>query len=121
MRAYGDRFPRLFRPPYASFDRATLRLLREYRMLMVMWSIDSEDYTRPGAREIVRNVVEKARPGAIVLMHDAGGDRSQTVAALPAIVHKLRRRGYRFVTVPRMLLDDPPPEDQRLPHGAGAG
>jgi peptidoglycan/xylan/chitin deacetylase (PgdA/CDA1 family) len=48
-------------------------------------------------------------------MHDGGGDRSQTVAAVPRIVRKLRRRGYRIVTVPRLLADDPPPREQGPP------
>jgi len=56
-----------------------------------------------------------------VLMHDGGGPREQTVRALPAIVRRLRRRGYRFVTVPQMLVDAPPGHRQRLPPGAGRG
>lgn len=121
MQVYGGRFPRLFRPPYASFSGVTLRVLRRLRMLMVLWSVDSEDYTRPGTRAIVRNVVSRVRPGAIVLMHDAGGPREQTARALPLIVRRLRARGYRFVTVPRMMLLAPPPRArrQRVPPGAG--
>jgi peptidoglycan/xylan/chitin deacetylase (PgdA/CDA1 family) len=113
------RRPVLFRPPYASFDAATLSVLRRERMLMVLWDVDSEDYTRPGVRAIVRNVVSRVRPGSIVLMHDAGGDRSQTVAAVPLVVRALRRRGFRFVTVPRMMLAAPPAHRQKLPPGAG--
>ena len=116
----GARFPVLFRPPYARFDRRTLGVLRRERMLMVLWDVDSADWTRPGARQIVRNVVSRVRPGSIVLMHDAGGDRSQTVAALPAIVRRLRARGFRFVTVPQMMLTAPPARRQKLPPGAGA-
>jgi peptidoglycan/xylan/chitin deacetylase (PgdA/CDA1 family) len=109
---YGAPFPRLFRPPYGVYTASTLRLLRKYGMLMVMWTVDSQDYLRPGVPAIVHNVVSGARPGAIVLMHDAGGDRTQTVAALPKIIRDLRARGYRLVTVPRLLLDNPPPRDQ---------
>jgi peptidoglycan/xylan/chitin deacetylase (PgdA/CDA1 family) len=116
----GARFPVLFRPPYAAFDAATLAVLRRERMLMVLWDVDSRDWTRPGARAIVRNVVSRVRPGSIVLMHDAGGDRSQTVAALPLIVRALRARGFRFVTVPRMMLTAPPAARQKLPPHAGA-
>jgi peptidoglycan/xylan/chitin deacetylase (PgdA/CDA1 family) len=119
MKAFGERFPRLFRPPYASFNSATLRLLRRERMLMVLWSVDSVDYERPGTRAIVRNVVPNVRPGAIVLMHDGGGPRAQTAAALPLIVHRLRHRGYRFVTVQQMLRRAPPARRQRLPLGTG--
>lgn len=121
LRDFHNPFPRLFRPPYASFDAATVALVRRYRMLMVLWSIDSEDYTRPGTQQIVRNVVSHAKPGAIVLMHDAGGPREQTIAAIPTIVRTLRRRGYRFVTVPRMMADAPPPRRQKLPPHAGPG
>jgi peptidoglycan/xylan/chitin deacetylase (PgdA/CDA1 family) len=108
-------YPRLFRPPYGSFDKNTLGLLQERRMLMVLWSVNPEDYYRPGSKVIVARVLEAVRPGAIVLMHDGGGDRSQTVAAVPRIVRKLRRRGYRIVSVPRLLADDPPPRRQGTP------
>ena len=124
LHSYGAPYPRLFRPPYGSYDATTHRLLRRQRMLSVLWSVDSEDYTRPGVGAIVRNVVGAVRPGSIVLLHDAGGDRSQTIAALPRIVAALRRAGYGFVSVPRLLLENPPPEDQELPadfNSAGAG
>jgi peptidoglycan/xylan/chitin deacetylase (PgdA/CDA1 family) len=98
----------LFRPPYESFDRRTLGALRRERMLMVLWDVDSRDWTRPGVGRIVRNVVSRVRPGSIVLLHDGGGLRWQTVAALPLIVRQLRARGYRFVTVPRMMRVAPP-------------
>jgi peptidoglycan/xylan/chitin deacetylase (PgdA/CDA1 family) len=116
----GARSPVLFRPPYALFDTATLGILRRERMLMVLWDVDSADWTRPGAAAIAHGVVSRVRPGSIVLMHDAGGDRSQTVAALPTIVRRLRARGFRFVTVPRMMLTAPPARRQKLPPGAGA-
>ena len=119
---YGAPFPRLFRPPYGRYDATTLALLHKYGMLMVMWTVDSGDYLKPGVAAIVKSVISGARPGAIILMHDAGGDRRQTVAALPKIIRKLRARGYRIVTVPRLLLDDPAPHDQDLtatPLGAG--
>jgi peptidoglycan/xylan/chitin deacetylase (PgdA/CDA1 family) len=118
---YGARFPRLFRPPYGLWNGTTLRLLRKYRMLMVLWTVDTSDYRRPGAQAIVRSAVSGARPGAIILLHDAGGDRSETVAALPKIITKLRARGYRFVTVPRLLLDNPAPANQQISAVIGAG
>ena len=108
--------PRLFRPPYGVYDADTLQVLRRLRMLMVMWSIDPGDWRRPGTRAIVSGVLANARPGAIVILHDGGGNRSQTLAALPAIVSGLRRRGYRLVTVPQLLRVDPPPWHQQLPH-----
>ncbi len=108
-------YPRLFRPPDGSFDDATRKSLHERKMLMVLWSVNPEDYFRPGASAIVARVLAGVRPGGIVLMHDGGGDRSQTVAALPVIISKLRARGYRLVTVPRMLEDAPPSRKQGPP------
>ncbi|HEY2160591.1 MAG TPA: polysaccharide deacetylase family protein, partial [Solirubrobacteraceae bacterium] len=119
---YGAPFPRLFRPPYGLYNATTLSLLHKYGMLMVMWTVDSGDYLKPGATSIVDTVLSGARPGAIILMHDAGGNRQETIDALPQIIRKLRARGYRLVTVPRLLLDDPPPHDQDLaatPLGGG--
>lgn len=119
---YGATFPRLFRPPYGMFNAATLALLARYRMLMVLWTVDTNDYRRPGVKAIVRSAVSGARPGAIILMHDAGGNRAQTVAALPKIIAALRARGYTLVTVPRLLLDNPPAARQNgawLPAGGG--
>lgn len=124
LEGYGVPYPRLFRPPYGAQDATTLSLLGRRRTLSVLWSVDSQDYRRPGVDAIVRNVVDHAHPGAIVLLHDAGGDRSQTLAAVPRIVKELRAQGYRFVTVPRLLLESPPSADQQVPPGfnsAGAG
>jgi peptidoglycan-N-acetylglucosamine deacetylase len=112
--AYGAPFPRLFRPPYGLWDSATLALLHKYRMLMVLWTVDTNDYLQPGVSVIVHAVVSGARPGAIMLMHDAGGTRTQTVAALPRIIAALHRRGYKLVTVPKLLLDNPPPANQQI-------
>lgn len=115
VRRTGAPQPRLFRPPDGSFDRNTLDLARRRRMLTVLWSVNPEDYFRPGAKVIAARVLAAAKPGAIVLMHDGGGDRSQTVAALPLIIRRLRARGYRLVSVPRLLRDAPPPRGQGPP------
>ena len=121
IEGHGARFPRLFRPPYGLWNATTLTLLHRYRMLMVLWTVDTNDYQRPGVPAIVRAAVGGARPGAIILLHDAGGDRSQTVAALPRIITELRRRGYKLVTVPRLLLDNPPPRVQDIAAVLGTG
>ncbi len=113
--------PRLFRPPYGSFNATTLRELRRLHLLMILWSTDTGDYERPGAATIAQRALAGAHPGAIILMHDAGGERSQTIAALPAIVRGLRRRGLRPVTIPRLLLDDPPPPGQPIPTSLTGG
>jgi peptidoglycan/xylan/chitin deacetylase (PgdA/CDA1 family) len=117
IRRYGAPFPRLFRPPYGMWDTSTIKLLRRHRMLMVLWTVDTNDYRQPGVRAIVNAAVDGARPGAIILLHDAGGERAQTVAALPWIIRVLRARGYRLVTVPKLLLDNPAPADQDVVPG----
>ena len=117
----GAPFPRMFRPPYGMWNATTLALLHRYHMLMVLWTVDTNDYRRPGVRAIVRAALSGARPGAIILLHDAGGDRSETVSALPQIIAGLRRRHFRFVTVPRLLLDNPPPRAQKIAAVAGTG
>ena len=115
----GAPYPRLFRPPYGSFNATTLRVLREYRMLMVLWTNDTEDYLAPGVRHILDAALSGLRPGGIILMHDGGGDRRQTLAAIPPLVRALRLRGYRLVTIPQMLADDPPSPHQPIPDGTG--
>jgi peptidoglycan/xylan/chitin deacetylase (PgdA/CDA1 family) len=109
-------WPRLFRPPYGVWNQETMTILHRLHMLMVMWSDDPADWSRPGTRIIIQRVLARARPGEIIELHDGGGDRSQTAAALPKIISELRRRHYEFVTVPQLLMTDPPPRHQRLRH-----
>ncbi len=117
----GAKRPRLFRPPYGSFDATTFKQLHHLRLLMVLWSVDTADYTLPGTEAIVQRALAGAKPGAIILMHDAGGDRSETIAALPAIVRGLHERGLQPVTVPQLLEDDPPPPGQPIPTSLEGG
>jgi peptidoglycan/xylan/chitin deacetylase (PgdA/CDA1 family) len=118
---FGAPFPRLFRPPYGLWNASTLRLLKKYRMLMVLWTVDTNDYEQPGVQAIVHAAVSGAQPGAIILMHDAGGTRTETVQALPVIISKLRARGYKLVTVPRLLLDNPASANQDIDALGGGG
>lgn len=107
--------PRLFRPPYGSFDPMTLSLLAKRRSLMVLWSVDTGDFARPGADAIVSRALDDAEPGAIILLHDGPGARPQTVAALPRILAGLEARGLEPVTVPQLLRTNPPPRRQPPP------
>jgi peptidoglycan-N-acetylglucosamine deacetylase len=115
VRRAGAPSPRLFRPPYGSFSPTTLAILHSLHMLVVLWSVDTSDYLRPGVARIVYVALSGARPGAIILMHDGGGDRAETVDALPRIILGLRRRGYRLVTLSQLAGDDPPPRHQPPP------
>jgi peptidoglycan/xylan/chitin deacetylase (PgdA/CDA1 family) len=102
--AMGAPRPRFFRPPYNSRNAETLRLLRKRKMLMALWSVDPDDWARPGTKTIVQRVLDNVHAGGIILLHDGGGNRAQTSAALPAIIRGLRKRGYRLVTLPELLL-----------------
>ncbi|HTD10268.1 MAG TPA: polysaccharide deacetylase family protein [Solirubrobacteraceae bacterium] len=107
--------PVLFRPPYGSYNATTMRELHRLHLLMILWSADTGDYLQPGVPVIVEHALAGAHPGAIILMHDAGGTRTQTIEALPTIIRELRARGYHLVTVPELLRDDPPGPGQPLP------
>jgi peptidoglycan/xylan/chitin deacetylase (PgdA/CDA1 family) len=95
--------PRIFRPPYGAVNPKVRRVAGDLRMRTVTWDVDSVDWTSPGCEQIVAKVRREVRPRAIVLLHDGGGNRTQTVCALPRIIHDLRARGYRFATVSKVL------------------
>ena len=101
---------RLFRPPYGSRSREVVSVLaREGGPTVALWDVDPSDWAMPGAPAIARSVLDQARPGSIVLMHDGGGDRSQTAEALPAVIEGLLERGHRFVRVDEMIGDPAAP------------
>lgn len=110
---FGAPKPRLFRPPYNSWNETTLDIMRRRKMLMVLWSVETNDWAKPGVDAIVDRTLADAKPGAIVLFHDGGGDRAQTVAALPRVIEGLQNDGYELVTIPQLLEDSPPSSDQR--------
>ncbi|HZK15489.1 MAG TPA: polysaccharide deacetylase family protein [Solirubrobacterales bacterium] len=111
--AFGAARPRLFRPPYNAWNESTLEILERREMLMVLWSVETNDWLQPGPDEIVKHTLDAVEPGSIVLMHDGGGDRTQTVEALPGIIEGLHEDGYELVTIPELLERDPPLSDQR--------
>ena len=87
----------LFRPPGGSFDPSLVAVSQAEGLRVVLWDVDPRDWA-PGAtsREIARAVLESVKPGAVVELHDGGGDRSATVAALPKIVRGIRKMGFRL-------------------------
>jgi peptidoglycan-N-acetylglucosamine deacetylase len=95
--------PCVFRPPYGAVNRALVGRARAQGMMTIVWDVDPQDWARPGSGAIYSRVVGNVRPGSIVLMHDGGGPRNQTVAALPNIIRTLRARGYEFATVSELL------------------
>ncbi len=95
--------PCVFRPPYGDYDSSIMRTAASLGLASILWEVDPSDYALPGVSAIEQRVLAQVRPGAIVLSHDGGGPREQTLAAYPYIIRALRARGYRFVTVPELL------------------
>lgn len=104
------RRPQLMRPPYSSTpsaitraDFASLRQVGESGHLVVLSDFDTQDWRSPGAEAVAAAVRPASRAGGVVMMHDSGGDRSQTVRALTLLLPRLQAQGYRFVTVSEAL------------------
>src|SRR5215472_3925232 len=100
----------LFRPPYAAdtspsqlSELIPLQIAEDLNYLVVLENIDPEDWAKPGADIILRRVKQQRRDGSIILLHDAGGDRSQTVEALPQILEWLHTRGDTVVPLSTLL------------------
>jgi peptidoglycan/xylan/chitin deacetylase (PgdA/CDA1 family) len=92
--------PQLFRPPGGSTSSALVRAAATFGQRVVLWSVDPADWS-PGSspKTIARRVLSAIRPGSIVILHDGGGDRSATLAALPAIVRGIRHRGLHLIAL----------------------
>jgi peptidoglycan/xylan/chitin deacetylase (PgdA/CDA1 family) len=90
--------PALFRAPYGAWTPTVIAQCEHMGMVPVDWSVDPRDWARPGVRRIVNDILGNTRPGSIILEHDGGGNRSQTVAALRVVLPRLLREGYHFQT-----------------------
>lgn len=98
--------PTVLRPPGGIIRPVVLSQAKKDHQRIVMWTVDPQDWRRPGTKNIVKRVVGQAKPGSIILLHDGGGDRRQTAAALPEIIRVLKARGYTFVTVDELAAID---------------
>ncbi|WP_020390953.1 polysaccharide deacetylase family protein [Kribbella catacumbae] len=99
LRAQTGYTPRCLRPPYGATNSVVSRRAAALGKKVKLWSVDPRDWSRPGTSVIVRRVLASVRSGSVVLMHDGGGNRSQTVAALPTILRTLKARGYTFYPI----------------------
>lgn len=94
-------YPATFRPPYGAFSPRQSRMLHAARSLpTVNWSVDPQDWRRPGPAVVARRMVEGARPGAIILAHDI---HAGTVNAVPAAIDGLQDLGLRCITLSELL------------------
>ena len=97
--------PTFFRPPYGATNNIVLTQARRLGYTTVLWDGSAGDWKLPGVGVITSKLLSYVRDGAILLLHDGGGNRAQTVAALPTIITTLENRGYKFVTI-QQLVDD---------------
>ena len=95
--------PCLFRPPGGAVNSSVIGAAAEDELRTITWDVDPADWSTPGTGAIYSRVVDAAQPGSIILMHDGGGPRDETLAALPQIIDTLRSRGYGFATVSGLL------------------
>ncbi len=91
--------PGYLRPPYGGVNALVTQRARGLDKDLVLWDVDSRDWSKPGTAAIVKRVLAGAKNGAVILMHDGGGNRSETVAALPTILKTLKAKGYGFETL----------------------
>ena len=103
IRAYTHFQPCLFRPPGGGVNSSVVATAGSLGMRTINWDVDPRDWSLPGTGAIYSNIVGHARNGSIILMHDGGGPRSETLAALPQIIDTLRARGFGFATVSELL------------------
>lgn len=103
IRALSGYTPCVFRPPYGDVDASVVRTARSLGLATIEWNVDPSDYAQPGTSTIVRRVLAQVKPGSIIISHDGGGRRTQTLAAYPKIIAALRTRGYRIVTLLQLL------------------
>ncbi|MBS1888221.1 MAG: polysaccharide deacetylase family protein [Actinobacteria bacterium] len=105
IKQYTGFTPCLFRPPGGALNASVIATAGSLGMKTITWNVDPRDWSLPGTAAIYSNIVANAKPGAIILMHDGGGPRNETLAALPQIIDTLRARGYGFETVTELLGD----------------
>lgn len=96
---------RFFRPPGGTINDKILQVAKMQNLQIVLWTPeeDSKDWQNPGVATIIKKVVSHAKQGSIVLLHDGGGKRKQTLLALPIIIKRLKAEGYQLVTIDELL------------------
>lgn len=90
--------PRFYRPPGGTLSPDVIAVAHQRGLRVVYWTVDPSDYQRPPAPVLLARILSKVRPGAIILLHDGGGDRSQTVAMLRPLIDALKAQGFGFTT-----------------------
>ncbi len=90
--------PKFFRSPGGNWSTQVLDVASQHGMICIDWAVDPRDWARPGTGQITTTLLA-AKPGDILLCHDGGGDRSETIAALRTVIPALQKRGLAFVAL----------------------
>lgn len=98
LRSLSGTAPGFFRAPGGSINDKVIHAAHSRNMRMLAWSVDPRDFRGPSPAEIQKRVMDEVKPGSVILLHDGGGIRSSTVAALPGLITQLRAAGYGFRT-----------------------
>lgn len=109
--ATGQEASTIFRCPGGNFDTSVATDLEGIATAEIGWNVDTTDWKKPGA-DVIAQRIQSAGPGNIILMHDGGGDRSQTIEGLRQALPKLKEQGYSFITVQELLEKYPYQEGQ---------
>lgn len=99
--------PTLFRPVEGQYTDALIKevVKNGYKVVMWTWHLDTLDWKNPGAKRIVNTVLKGVEPGNVILFHDGGGNRGQTVKALEEILPVLQEEGFRFLTISELIKE----------------
>lgn len=103
--ATGKEASKIFRSPGGNYHDEIIWTLQPYVTGEIGWNVDTEDWRRPGAEAVAQRLLS-VKPGDVVLMHDGGGDRSQTIEALKIALPQLVEEGYKFVTIDQLIAYD---------------
>lgn len=103
--------PKLFRPPGGSYNVSIDRIAARLNYTAVLWNVDTHDWKCPPVADIAKEILNKVKPGFIILMHDYVVGKSGTPAALRIILPRLLALGYRFVTVSELISLSGTPEE----------
>lgn len=95
-----------YRPPGGLVSQNQLETVKKNGHIVALWSVDSKDWRNPGVKQIIDNVIKNVFPGAIILLHDGGYQRTQTVKALGPMIDALKDRGYRLITLSELKMLD---------------
>lgn len=89
----------LYRPTSGYYDDKIIEIAQSMNYKVILWSLDSRDWTGQSGWIIARNILKGVKPGSIILFHDFGGNRNNTTKTLEILLPELTNKGYQFVTV----------------------